>query len=944
MNRIVQTPRPKSKLTSPSKSEQDLSKKGSLNNTQLDTDSGGPSKPNNRSLKQTLVLRYDNISHLRRNSAGERNFILRRSSSATGSKENHCDDLQFKRNLNASATENGGDFQLSRRKTSENSIHYSNNRSGRSSKDHNSFSNTNDFGVKRTMTPSFSVRPSLFYFEKQNSLRVMRSRTLGPRKMSDKDEKIEDFNVVDQCNSESGSRNNIDSLQKLLVVKQTPLDSNLITPDSKTGSKISTTAGSALTLEHVLSQQQTPIKSSTTSYFQFSEMVQAQNCETEREKDERTGREVSEKANSRRKASSSLSERMDPNQAEVQQQAHAKYIEPLVINIVDSQTRHKTNRAQTWVNTPIRALPFGNHDQNLALDGGNSSPRKPVARENLSSEVQSPIKRKHPTAFFGHSPKLSASDKFKCNLLDFVKNEDDDISPIISSQKQSNSKLDKLPLPQQSTWSDKLELSKIDSNQRLEISKIDSNQKLELSKISSNQTAQRKSSGDLTELHSIFPKAFPSDCKDGESELKKSNLLLKESSPPKRKGHPKFSKNLLALARAEDAEQEKNSTMLSLSKIEKGQGQDNSAMHTTGMSPIQENNFRSNFSNYDPAQTAIGKYTSQQYSNANNGNVKIISQLNITANGLNDTHNPSIHNFESNISAMNISNFVFYYENEDVEYEEVKGGPNRTPKMSQDQKILSALYNSPSNRNQGFYPLQRKKTWDGGWPGQFGNVMMGSPALNRKDSMQSSGNCTPVNAKKESFTSLCFNNFQPESPQQNWRGENAQGPSEEGIGSPQNQEQLPKLNKHKSLRKSIFLQESNAVSSDDLNSQGEDPKKQTATRPAASKNLEKSKSCTGFVCPQIDNPSNPKTEDAQNELKSNLNDSRDPLSMPTSPNNRSFVFQRKNSMTPVSPNLRGVVLKRMQSSVVETSKLDKTIDEDGQKKINQYLMIKDIGK
>jgi hypothetical protein len=37
-------------------------------------------------------------------------------------------------------------------------------------------------------------------------------------------------------------------------------------------------------------------------------------------------------------------------------------------------------------------------------------------------------------------------------------------------------------------------------------------------------------------------------------------------------------------------------------------------------------------------------------------------------------------------------------------------------------------------------------------------------------------------------------------------------------------------------------------------------------------------------------------------------------------------------------------LKRTKSTVIETSILDKTVDDDGQKKINQYVLIKEIGR
>ena len=42
--------------------------------------------------------------------------------------------------------------------------------------------------------------------------------------------------------------------------------------------------------------------------------------------------------------------------------------------------------------------------------------------------------------------------------------------------------------------------------------------------------------------------------------------------------------------------------------------------------------------------------------------------------------------------------------------------------------------------------------------------------------------------------------------------------------------------------------------------------------------------------------------------------------------------------------LKGHVLKRTSTVVIETQTLDKTKDNEGQKKINQYIMIKDLGK
>lgn len=41
---------------------------------------------------------------------------------------------------------------------------------------------------------------------------------------------------------------------------------------------------------------------------------------------------------------------------------------------------------------------------------------------------------------------------------------------------------------------------------------------------------------------------------------------------------------------------------------------------------------------------------------------------------------------------------------------------------------------------------------------------------------------------------------------------------------------------------------------------------------------------------------------------------------------------------------KGHMLKRTNTAVVETQKLDKTRDDEGNKKINNYLLIKEIGR
>ena len=146
-----------------------------------------------------------------------------------------------------------------------------------------------------------------------------------------------------------------------------------------------------------------------------------------------------------------------------------------------------------------------------------------------------------------------------------IKNEDDDdISPITSSSQKTASKVSKPSHSNQLSWNDKPELSKIDSN----------------------SSAKQKDASDTTEMMSILSKQNSFISKEPQSQEAAQGKVLpaKETSMKQRKkGLEMRSKNLLVLARAEDPEQEKSSSILKLDKIPSNESQSN---YPVSLSPI----------------------------------------------------------------------------------------------------------------------------------------------------------------------------------------------------------------------------------------------------------------------------------------------------------------------------------------------------------------------
>ena len=581
---------------------------------------------------------------------------------------------------------------------------------------------------------------------------------------------------------------------------------------------------------------------------------------------------------------------------------------------------------------------------------------------------------------FSSSTKLSIKDKFKRNLLEVVKNEEDDISPIISVHKHNLSKPMKPILRQASGATDKFEFV-LNS-----VQKQDSDSGLEKPKVEAPQTKPANSK----ENNSQVPK---------EGTVTNQDISKSRSDPTKevpKRSNMHRNKNLLAMAREEPDENEVQPKLLptKLEKVHSVEANQHapiriplhkfekmlSADHTTitGLSPspigkIDLSN-RNNQLDFDSIPTPVGN-TPVTSSNGMNGigshqTFNNQSMISATPSRLNETYYRSFMGMEDGISVVNLTNYVFTYENDEIEYEEK--ATNRSRLYSQDQILAGVTTPTRSHSLSPINNLHRNKITEDKresfWQGRK-NLLDMSP-IQRKDSPCKENGANALYSRKESFASLStirgsqhpditeFNQsmFMTEKP-----GINRQ-PSDVFLeeGSPKKHLSLPAdSNKFKPFRTSKFSQESEGTTEATNPENNNEPKQESQNRltmPVARphpKFIQRSKSSGLGPVPEViqEFASTQRKDSAPFSRLSSFQSGQNHLLVPPVENDPSK--DRKKQITrspseigsgPKSPMLKGAVLKRTLTGVIETNKLDKTIDDEGQKKINQYLLIKDLGK
>ena len=975
-----------------------------------------------RNIEQLVVVRMESISRKNKpRKKGEQTFALRRASTIVGMKDGFGNDFSFKNSIDSY---HGGDqhSQSSSRHHYDNSVvNISQETNKMNSIDHG---NSNSFGIglKRAMTPSFTGRPSGFFLERHDSLRN-RPRVMTPPIMSNQSitsnqsgyfggeipKNLEFETQLAQLQTQrefivSDRRFSIGSPKKSAEQQMSQIDLGFGMLDSKLSKR--SISESQATSERMMNKQQSP-----THLDLHLEAVQENSFDNTRAgstvfRDEPKEKEHAEQRRSEKKLSMRAQSPTAMQSATLhvpEQQFQAKpvaLLEPLTVKISPEQ-HPKLNRSssgsisesrlQSVSTLPVRALPLLKQEssEGAVVATTKSAVQTVISpKTELSSILKSgrshsssfPAKdgfvdfnqRPHGKKFFNSSSQLSVKDKFKRNLLDIVNDEDDDISPIISSKSKPVSTIAKSLFP-----------AKFPSDEK--------GTKPEKSKLE----ADRKNQKETSENSPLKPLRENPRVKETQqipqlihARSKPDNSMTQSVTLP-RKGVDKVNKNLLALARDDHVDQESVPAANQLLKVEKTPTNELLAVFPTIQSNVSSlNNLRL------PENDHL---LSSRLGVGSNQNIQNQTLLTVaTPNHLNETsYNPSFYNLDGNVTAMNVSNYVFYYDNEEVEYDEAKG---MLTSRNQDQKILTGINNSPSNRNSGLSPMNQQhprmksmeERRDSVWPGRQMQLMSSTSPMNRKDSVTTQTSSPLQFTKKESFTSCCSGgipnfgdtNQTIESPiMGRQQSDSIEDPA--GGASPLNLKTLiqPVDNiKHKPIRISIFHQGADGVTETGTTTvttiQENDniptttattttvtsttgntltPNQYWKSRPAALDTVQprfnKSKSCVLSPLVETANESQYSASQKMDEFQTEGQGLKVPtvgdeknllLTPPSSIADLTATMQRRTLSTPKSPAL--VVLKRTQTNVIETSKLDKTRDDEGQKKINQYLLIKDIGR
>ena len=579
--------------------------------------------------------------------------------------------------------------------------------------------------------------------------------------------------------------------------------------------------------------------------------------------------------------------------------------------------------------------------------GDSKSPAHPVrsnAPASMTDLSETRSQANSSNVFRQQTKKLSVTDLFKRNLLEFVKDEEDDISPIVSSDKRpvTTMVVQNMAVNQVKTH---LRSQKLDSIKEIDSQSIRSyttNEKIDLSCSKSDQKQIIKQNESVES----------SERKDDKKDF------------AVRSGAGKFYKNLFELVSEDTPDETKHQQQaaqvkIPLSKIERSGSTD--MLGLWGMSPIPMNS--------RPTFPTENDHTPGKQNNSRNfNNYCQIPHSTISNNCsiLNETANRSIYNLEDNISATNVSKFEFAYENISVEYDEAKGIA-RSPIITPSERILAGIY-SPMRTDS--KPLQQEQ-----------GIKREAVAQGRANLMKLCG------SQKD------LHNSHPLSR----KGSTASISSIHGIGVmdfvPETQrtgEESPSFNQHifdqfsidnessiqskkyalidhqrnRSLKNSLAYHDSECnLETAAGNSITEDSKIDASKISAAfggNNQAKLTKNATNFYsairiqeadsCVEHSNVTKGEDQRSQQNITQSATDDQK-ISTPTTPNDANGVSRRpyhkmssERQEGSRSPNLKGAILKRNQSTVIETSKLDITRDDDGQKKINQYLLIRDLGR
>ena len=537
--------------------------------------------------------------------------------------------------------------------------------------------------------------------------------------------------------------------------------------------------------------------------------------------------------------------------------------------------------------------------------------------------------------------KLSVSDKFKLNLLEVVRNEETSGHSVSSHQNDTISKLMR-PLMARPSRGDRKEsikmepIAELDSPNGKSVStKQDKSEVLKENLLQLKRNSSRKSFNEKKEAES------------SSQNVNETNFKIKSRM------------NLFELIKDDVQEQSSRlrrpSIEISISKFEPAGSQDQlPSLNGFGPSPINQNE-----------NELVSRPTFPDLNNSKIMNNQSPTQNYHRQSMLNETNNRTLYNIEENISPGNISRYDFTCENLEVEYDEARG-TTRSQFASPGLQVLTGI-NSPAKHYQRPQapediarqePIYRNSTnllklcvlrRD------YNNNVIGQ--LSRKDSLTSlssihgGGNADSIQESRFMDQLSNAGDFNSESPC-------SKKHAVIKMVDPQN---------HKPFKLSIFQQESDPHN-ETLPSQGEEQRQESAKTTVtpgtrqSQRCIYKSKSVAlpplhiqeadsgveQSVLARVGVEEKQKLNGGENSHGEKQLLAPSGRSEPTVTGNAKkrgyYRLSSEYRESSRSPNLKGAVLKRIQSTVIETNRLDKTRDGEGQKKINQYLFIKDLGK
>ena len=902
------------------------------------------------------MLKAQSTAPERKKSAGDSHILQRQGSSRLGVKEPSFNEFSFKNSMDSSRDkEKESTSPQSSRHINESAVNESNRKNI-----NDSATGVGALGIHRTATPNFTNRPSGFLLEKKNSAKNINGKAQPAAGLANsligsvipQDLKSDPHERLSFGGPQAlGLSSSIQEKSQQIAAAEARKNEGKVLTFSKPQSDKFSNPGSKNSVgeEHVQGDNTANYEKKTSTEMMTSSQKKgraAQLSITQTNLITYDG-----------KSNQAIEVKHDSIGNLNEEHTNSNIVKNGWGKVLESQGSLELNSMSLVKSNPVKDISTQETYNTLKKEispkgilGENSTEKLFVAKTNSMSPQTSEGKNDlhHPVAgstkaFFNNTAKLSANDKFKRNLLDVVKDVEDDISPIISAQKRPISKMPKQLEVQQQKIESK-ENKKTGLNK--EIPEIQSNS----SGATSNKNEMLKEKP--VEQQQQQQQVNPVVQKDSQKELNH----IERPKPP---AVGRVNRNLLNLMKEEvegkssiqQAETTKNQKLNRLDSV------DILGTHKPNLLPMSSNNYdQESRSNILPSYNHLTQ-----------------TQNNLGISVLEEAQNKSIYNFADNISAADISKYEFVVvENLDYEMEEGKS-MIRSPLLS-GEKFLAGL-NSPSQVQQKQKPDFDRK--DSGWQGRMNLLKM---ANSQKDSGTNSNTNSNTVSRKGSLSSAGPNIFRdrvnslPVDAQMAMLA--GREMSDDSMDSLNNSRKIPlqhvESNKHKPKTPSHFQLGSDGTT-ETVNSVGETPK-QDAEKPRRTSLrveipgkalLQKSTSAilpSGGGIQEADskfeqsNVTKGEVEDQQRGRPGFVKSATESKHLLTPPPSQTDLDKQNASKKTLqrlasenqdgsrSPNLKGAVLKRTHTSVIETNKLDKTRDDEGQKKINQYLFIKDLGK